>query len=587
MENEAQLIWDDVLKVIKTRYNDGKTLPWFERLIPHELTDTQLSCKTQLSFTIRVFTKQYKQLAEEILEQISMEPLSLVILEDDSCPDTYVQGDKAAVSEQGQQIEGAINPAYTVSQSPMQTAQNSGQVSQSTGAAKTDITSTVAQSTPGAIQFQPIMVYYNPETGEYLHINQDDITTTTQAVPTRTVEAPVTHPGQTPVTSTQSTIPTASTADLQRVETPVIIGTETNPEMNSQTQDLNKRTFETFVAGDSNNAAMVSAKRVAEMPGQVFNPFFLYSKSGLGKTHLMMAIKNYIQQYYPNKRVLYVTSEQFLQDYIKELAEYKAKQTGKPIMSEYRSVDVLLVDDIQFFEGKNESQEYFFATFEELVRRGAQIVLSADRSPKDLHMDERMTSRFQSGLCQSIQPPSYELKLAILKTFYQRMLRMQPWFEANLSDEILGHIAQVSSSNIREIEGFLTSVMVYANSKNQGGQVLTKADINSLAAESFNMRHKIIEIKTIQQEVAKHYQISRDTLIGQDRHKNINHARQVAMYLSRELTDESFASVGKYFGGRDHTTIMSGVQKIEKIVKKDRGFFDELEHLKDVIKKMS
>lgn len=552
MQTEAQIIWNDVLKVIKLNYDDGKTLPWFNRLIPVKLDETHLYCKTQLSFTIRAFNQRYKTLAEEILEQISMESLELIIEEDPEAPVSFTESimeqdlKSKTHTELSSSAEGNTNPELNLDSDKLDSDKSADTLN-----LKPESDKSGAQST----QNQAISVYFDPERGQYINAQTNE---------------PLEQPQRI------QQLPQGSTQAESNME----------PQINYPA-DLNKRTFETFVAGDSNNAAMVSAQRVAEMPGRVFNPFFLYSKSGLGKTHLLMAIKNYVEEYYPSKRVLYVTSEQFLQDYIKELAESKKKQTGQPIMTEYRSVDVLLVDDIQFFEGKNESQEYFFATFEELTRRGAQIVLSADRSPKDLRMDERMTSRFQSGLCQSIQPPSYELKLAILKTFYKRNLQLQPWFQADLSDELLRYIAEVSSSNIREIEGFLTNVMVKASGLNKNGSPISKQDINTLAAESFNLARKVIEISTIQREVAKYYQLSRDDIIGPDRHKNINHARQVAMYLSRELTDASFASVGKSFGGRDHTTIMNGVQNIEQLVKKDRNFFDDLEKLKDLIRQMS
>lgn len=513
MTKEAEFIWEDVLKVVSSRFQDGKALPWFERIIPQSVENNTLSCTTKLNFTVRMFMKQYKELAESILQEITMEPYQIILLEDDQAPESYTYLKDQEKSEQ--------QPVY---------------------------------STPNKSEEYPTQVQETRQFKVTEHAAQD----------------------------TQLNQNTQNKAQFQTE-----ILKSSDQEVQTKIPDLYQRTFDTFIAADSNNAAMVSAQRVAEMPGKVFNPFFLYSKSGLGKTHLLMAIKNYVEQHYPNKTAFYVTSEQFLQDYIKELAESKKKQTGQPIMTKYRSVDVLLVDDIQFFEGKNESQEYFFATFEDLTQKGAQVVLSADRSPKDLRMDERMTSRFQSGLCQNIQPPSFELKLAILKAFYERNSVIQPWFDAKLPDTILSYIAEVSSSNIREIEGFLTQVMVYASTKNKAGGPITKQDIITLANESFHMRKKVIGISTIQREVAKFYQLTRDDLIGAQRLKNINHARQVAMYLSRDLTDESFTNIGKHFGGRDHTTIMNGVQNIEKLMKTDRNFFDNLEKLKDIIRQMS
>lgn len=555
MNTEAQLIWEDVLKVVSSRIEDGKALPWFERLIPQSIENNVLTCTTKLNFTIRLFMHQYKELTEKILQEITMEPYQFVLLEDAQAPDQY------------------ISP-YTQ---------------------KVDVTQ-VNHENPVKLSLKPA--------------DAKKLSTQDKQNPKPHLKNPVQESVTVEKSSTQNTmrpkLKFKKDADLSWLWTPEgvtpeeyygVVSDSNTPELDSETQepvqacektyDPYARTFDTFIVGDSNSAASASAQRVAEMPGKVFNPFFLYSKSGLGKTHLLMAIKNYIERYYPDKNTLYVTSEQFLQDYIKELAESRKKQTGQPIMTKYRSVDVLLIDDIQFLEGKNESQEYFFATFEELTRRGAQIVLSADRSPKDLHMDERMTSRFQAGLCQNIQPPSFELKLAILKTFYERNAEVQSWYDAQLSDGILHYIAEVSSSNIREIEGFLTQVMVYASNKNKAGQAITKEDVSSLASETFNIRKKLIKISTIQHEVAKFYQLTRDDLVGPQRHKNINQARQTAMYLARTLTDESFASIGKHFGGRDHTTILNGVQKIEKLVKQDRSFFDDLEKLTEIIKQMS
>lgn len=509
MDESVQLLWNDVLEIVKRKYNDAKMSAWLSKLLPYSIDEQVFTCAAELSWPAGIVMRDYKEKIEACLHEITMENFSFNVI-----VDSALFADKPVAPAQG---------VPTVSDAP---------------------------AVP-AVEIAPVA----------------PVATTPQGAVAPVAEQPV---------------PALNVTHEAQVVTPAQV-----VQAQAQRKNLSTRTFDTFIAADSNTVALTAAQKVAEMPGKVFNPFFLYSKSGLGKTHLLTAIKNYIDEYYPDKKTLYVTSEQFLQDYIRELTDSKKKQTGQPIMTQYRNIDVLLVDDIQFLESKTESQEYFFATFEDLIKKGKQIVLSADRSPKDLKMDERMTSRFMSGLCQDIQPPSYELKLAILQSFYKRNTETETWFQATISDDLLKYIAEVSSSNIREIEGFLRKVMVEATTKYNHGQELTKDDIKKYAAEVFEIQRKTIEISTIQREVEKRYGISHDDMIGSKRTKHINFPRQIAMYLCRELTDEVFAGIGKKFGGRDHTTIMNGVGNIEKRMKEDRNFYNDIEELKQAIRDKS
>lgn len=528
MDESVKLIWNDVLEIVKRKYNDAKMSAWLSKLLPYAITDNTFTCAAQLQWPAGIVMRDYKTQVEECLKEITMEDLEFSVIVN---PDLFDHPHEGAGA-------GAAGATAAPAGAPVQPQP-------------------MVQAQP-VVQQQPIM--------------QQPVQPVQQVQPVQ----PVQH--MQPVQPQ----PVVTTHEPQ-----AMTSTEEEMELRKRRSAQSLRTFDTFIVGDSNMIAFNSAQRVAEMPGRVFNPFFLYSKSGLGKTHLLLAIQNYINEYYPDKKTLYVTSEQFLQDYIKELADSKKKQSGQPIMTQYRNVDVLLVDDIQFLESKNESQEYFFATFEDLIKKGKQIVLSADRSPKDLKMDERMTSRFMSGLCQNIQPPGFELKLAILQSFYKRYSETEAWFQATISDELLRYIAEVSSSNIREIEGFLRKVMVEATNKYMNGATLTKNDIARYAAEVFEIQRKTIEISTIQREVEKRYGISHDDMIGSKRTKNINFPRQIAMYLCRELTDEVFAGIGKKFGGRDHTTIMNGVGNIEKRMKEDRTFYNDIEELKEIIRERS
>lgn len=561
MDESTQLIWNDVLELVKVKYNDAKMSAWLEKIIPWQMTEEKFICAAQLQWPAGLIMREYKTKIESCLQEITMENFLFLV---EVKPELF------------NPQAGGYNQQTTQVHSQNSTQSGSGTLmSESSGI--------TLQGVPGFID--PITqnnssVVTNPSTVMHTQSGQNQAHQQVFSQPTENgapqgAGADLSSP-EIPVTSLQSSI---------KSEQPRI---EVAPKPLAPQQKIQARcTFDTFITGDSNAMAVASAKKVAQEPGHWVNPFFLYSKSGLGKTHLLMAIQNYTQQYYPDKKTLYVTSEQFVRDYVKEIGESKKKQTGQPIMTNYRSVDVLLVDDIQFLENKSESQEYFFATFNHLYQRGTQIVLAADRSPKELKMDERMTSRFLSGLCQDIQIPSFELKLAILQNNYKRVCETETWYQANLSDELLRYIAEISSSNIREIEGFLNRVMVLANNKNKQGYLLTKADISQIASEQFDIQRKIIEISTIQREVERRYGISHDDMVGSKRTKNINFPRQIAMYLCRELTDEVFASIGKKFGGRDHTTIMNGVGNIEKKMKEDRTFYDDIESLKNVIRERS
>ena len=368
------------------------------------------------------------------------------------------------------------------------------------------------------------------------------------------------------------------------------VGRNLKTEVNSTIPtNVSMKTFDTLVTGEANKMAVNFAHRVAELPGQdSFNPFYVYGKSGTGKTHLLLAILNHIEMTQPHLKTLYVTSEQFTNDYIREIGESKKTQSGLPIMRNYENVDVLLVDDVQFFEGKEETITYFFHYFNRVKAEGKQIILSADRPPKDLTLDERMTSRFNEGLLTPISPPTIEMKTAIIRALYHNMTQTDPWYKIQIDESILFYMAEISSSNVREIEGFFTSVMVLAEQLASEDLEITRDHVRQQAEESFNLNylHKV-SIQTIQKEVEKNLNVTHEDMIGSSRKKHINFARQVAMFLSRELTDEPFAAIGEKFGRRDHTTIINGVKNIKERVENDRVFYEQIETLKNRIRRMS
>ncbi|MDI6821903.1 MAG: chromosomal replication initiator protein DnaA [Actinomycetota bacterium] len=334
-----------------------------------------------------------------------------------------------------------------------------------------------------------------------------------------------------------------------------------------------KYTFDSFVIGASNRFAHAAALAVAEKPSQAYNPLFIYGGVGLGKTHLLQAIGHYVMRHYPDLKVKYVSSEKFTNDFINSIRD-KGKIVG--FQKRYRDNDVLLVDDIQFLENKEATQEEFFHTFNTLYEAGKQIVISSDRPPKDIAtLEDRLRSRFEWGLITDIQPPDLETRIAILR----KKAEIQ---SLEIRDDVLEYIASKIQSNIRELEGALIRIIAYSS--------LTKSEISlSLAQEVLkdifpSGESRPITIRTIQEEVCKYYNISRTELISNKRSQSIVYPRQIAMYLARELTDLSLSKIGEKFGGRDHTTVLHAILKIEKLINEQREVYNQIQELTNRIK---
>lgn len=336
---------------------------------------------------------------------------------------------------------------------------------------------------------------------------------------------------------------------------------------------FSKCTFDTFVVGKSNEFARGAALAVAEQPGIAYNPLFIYGNSGLGKTHLLVAIANYAMQNFPRMATRYVSANKFLNDYV----EATQRNQWGTFNSKYHQVDILLVDDVQYLEGKDETINQLFNIFNEMTNRNKQIVLSADRAPKDIDMDDRMRSRFISGLLADIKPPDYETRLAILKNYLSRV-NQHTSFYGNIPDDVLGYLAEVATSNIREMEGAITRLV--SNMTLLKKNSISIEEAQELLQDFFpTIQDKQIDIALIQSEVERFFKISHEDMISGKRSKGITTPRHIAIYLSRYMTEESLESIGKKFGGRDHTTVMHSVNKIERDQKDNRILFDQLEQL--------
>jgi chromosomal replication initiator protein len=333
-----------------------------------------------------------------------------------------------------------------------------------------------------------------------------------------------------------------------------------------------KYTFETFVIGASNRFAHAAAVAVAEAPAKAYNPLFIYGDSGLGKTHLLHAIGHYAQSLYDGARVRYVSSEEFTNDFINSIRDHKADG----FRSRYRAVDILLVDDIQFLEGKEQTQEEFFHTFNTLHNASKQIVISSDRAPKQLvTLEDRLRNRFEWGLITDVQPPELETRIAILrKKAIQEGLAAPP--------DVLEYIASRIATNIRELEGALIRVTAFASLNRQSVDIgLAEIVLKDLISEDASPE---ITISLIMSTTAEYFGVSLDDLCGGSRSRALVTARQIAMYLARELTDLSLPKIGQQFGGRDHTTVMHAERKIRSLMAERRSMYNQVNELTTRIK---
>ena len=334
-------------------------------------------------------------------------------------------------------------------------------------------------------------------------------------------------------------------------------------------------TFDSFVVGKPNELAHAAARRVAECGPVTFNPLFLYGGVGLGKTHLMHAIAHEIQARRPDLRVLYLSAEQFMYRFVQALRD-KQIMDFKEI---FRSVDVLMVDDVQFIAGKDSTQEEFFHTFNALVDQNKQIVISADRAPGEIKdLEERIKSRLQCGLVVDLHPTDYELRLGILQQKAE-MYRLQ-YQGLHLADGVLEFLAHRITTNVRVLEGALTRLFAFASLV---GREITLDLAQDCLANILRASDRKVTIEEIQRKVAEHYNVRLSDMIGPKRVRTIARPRQIAMFLCKQMTTRSLPEIGRRFGGRDHTTIMHGIRKVEELKGSDSQLREDLDLLRRLL----
>lgn len=347
-----------------------------------------------------------------------------------------------------------------------------------------------------------------------------------------------------------------------------------NPSYNINYEKANlnpKYKFDTFIVGSNNKMAHSASLAVAESPGNIYNPLFIYGGAGLGKTHLMHSVGHFILERNPEKKIIYVTSEDFTNEVIDCIRSGEAVKMNK-FRDKYRTVDVLLIDDVQFIIGKESTQEEFFHTFNTLRDAGKQIILTSDKPPKDMEtLEERLRSRFEWGLIVDIQPPDYETRMAILKKNAEN-------YSKDINDDVLNYIAENIKSNIRELEGAFNKIVAFSK--------LNKVDITLSHAEEalkdiiYPDKPKEVTPTLIIEVVAEHFGINPDDITSKKRNSEYVQPRHIAMYLCREITSTSLVNIGKIMGKRDHTTVMNGVNNISERIKTE----PELRNRVDIIK---
>ena len=362
------------------------------------------------------------------------------------------------------------------------------------------------------------------------------------------------------------------TSEPKPAPAPVAAAAKSNPARMDSTAPLDPRfSFDNFVVGKPNELAHAAAKRVAEGGPVTFNPLFLYGGVGLGKTHLMHAIARELKQRKPAMNVLYLSAEQFMYRFVQALRDRKMMDFKEM----FRSVDVLMVDDVQFIAGKDSTQEEFFHTFNALVDQNKQIIISADRAPTDIKdLEERVKSRLQCGLVVDLHPTDYELRLGILHSKLEAQQANYPG--VSIADGVLEFLAHSITSNVRVLEGALTRLFAFSSLV---GREITMDLTQDCLADILRSNERKVTVEEIQRKVSEHFNIRLSDMIGPKRLRCYARPRQIAMYLCKQMTSRSLPEIGRRFGGRDHTTVMHGVRRIEELKQSDGQIAEDLELL--------
>lgn len=584
MDNEARILLDDVIAFCRRDGRETRLINMLEQCGATGFDDESLTIQVPSRFAYNYLVKQ-RELIERYLEEISFMPMVLNV----------VVAEGGAPSET-QTPTAAATPTVPVTAAAASLAPAGDDLPQRAAEVPTSFTeapaSPFAPAEPVATSEPTVAAPAKSEP-----ISKSGVTVRNTVSPEAFRKMMDEMRSQDPTGKRQNV-----TAPQQPAAThaPVAAAPAATPEPDAAALDINaKYTFASFVAGDENRHAFNSAMRFAayaEEPQQCPS-LFIYGNSGLGKTHLLFAIRNYLAKEKPYIRVKYANSQAYLDDYMNELGAQRGP--GNLIMREYRDADILIIDDVQNIVGKQASVEFFFQLVDSFIREGKKIALASDRAPKDLAMDERLTSRFSSGMLCLVSEPGFEMKYVILKRYYESIIQQDedltsmnvdtsllqalPSSEGKLTDEHLRHMAEISGNNIRSLESFCERCANLSSEREAAGAELTAEDIDRVAKIYFNTAHKIIHVDTVQRVVEEFYHVSHEELVGKRRTANIAFARHVAVYLANNLCEMTTPAIGAEFGGRDHSTVLNSLKVVENKMREDRRIVEDIQNLKNTI----
>lgn len=573
MDNEARILLDDVIAFCRRDGRETRLINMLEQCGATGFDDESLTIQVPSRFAYNYLVKQ-RELIERYLEEISFMPMVLNVVVAEGGAPSETQAPTAAATPTVPASEGLPQRAAEVPASFAEAP--ASPIAPAEPVTASEPTVAAAKSEPTSKSGVTVRNTVSPEAFRKMmdEMRSQDPTGKRQNV-TAPQQAAATH------------APAAATPAA-------------TPEPDASALDINaKYTFASFVAGDENRHAFNSAMRFAayaEEPQQCPS-LFIYGNSGLGKTHLLFAIRNYLAKEKPYIRVKYANSQAYLDDYMNELGAQRGP--GNLIMREYRDADILIIDDVQNIVGKQASVEFFFQLVDSFIREGKKIALASDRAPKDLAMDERLTSRFSSGMLCLVSEPGFEMKYVILKRYYESIIQQDedltsmnvdtsllqalPSSEGKLTDEHLRHMAEISGNNIRSLESFCERCANLSSEREAAGAELTAEDIDRVAKIYFNTAHKIIHVDTVQRVVEEFYHVSHEELVGKRRTANIAFARHVAVYLANNLCEMTTPAIGAEFGGRDHSTVLNSLKVVENKMREDRRIVEDIQNLKNTI----
>lgn len=584
MDNEARILLDDVIAFCRRDGRETRLINMLEQCGATGFDDESLTIQVPSRFAYNYLVK-HRELIERYLEEISFMPMVLNVVVAESGAPSETQAPTAAATPTVPVTAAAASLAPAGDGLPQRAAEVPTSFAEAPA-------SPIAPAEP-VVTSEPTVAA--PAKSE--PTSKSGVTVRNTVSPEAFRKMMDEMRSQDPTGKRQNgTMPQQPAA----THAPVAAAPATAPEPDAAALDINaKYTFASFVAGDENRHAFNSAMRFAayaEEPQQCPS-LFIYGNSGLGKTHLLFAIRNYLAKEKPYIRVKYANSQAYLDDYMNELGAQRGP--GNLIMREYRDADILIIDDVQNIVGKQASVEFFFQLVDSFIREGKKIALASDRAPKDLAMDERLTSRFSSGMLCLVSEPGFEMKYVILKRYYESIIQQDedlssmnvdtsllqalPSSEGKLTDEHLRHMAEISGNNIRSLESFCERCANLSSEREAAGSELTAEDIDRVAKIYFNTAHKIIHVDTVQRVVEEFYHVSHEELVGKRRTANIAFARHVAVYLANNLCEMTTPAIGAEFGGRDHSTVLNSLKVVENKMREDRRIVEDIQNLKNTI----